>query len=163
MKNFITSWLLATTMLTFLGMVSQAQNPNWTMPSGKFEPAGYDYTPLPSSPYHPDFGIVTDPNLAYQGEHARAMHGGYTDNNGNLLFFTVDEYVYDREGFVVGKMFENTQYTERKRGYNQRLILPMGNSCTKFAILTPNTADHLYQGQVESYSTDSSSVIHDYL
>lgn len=64
------------------------------------------------------------------------MHGAYSDPSGDVLFFTVDEKVYDKDGWVVGDL--KTGFT--KKGWNERLILPMGNDCRRFAIIYPASA-----------------------
>ena len=121
--------MLATIMLW--GATLQAQNPNWTMPPYFFGPSGNEYNPLPTG---------TIPEIAYDGAPATNLHAGYSDNNGNLLFFTVDENVYNAQGNLAGRIKDDM--IRNKRGYNERLILPMGKSCTRFAILTSGGHDY---------------------
>ena len=114
------------------GASLEAQNPNWTMPPDKFAPAPSLYTPLPSG---------TIPGIEYDGAPATNLHAGFSDNNGNLLFFTVDDKVYNAQGDLAGWITDDM--LRKKRGYNERLILPMGKSCTRFAILTSGGHDYV--------------------
>lgn len=135
-------------LCTLLGYYSiNAQNPNWTLPSKNFDLDVDVVLPLPTSPTDPNSGNPdTDPSNAYQGALAEHVHGAYTDPSGDILFFTVDEKVYDKNGWVVGDL--KTGFT--KKGWNERLILPMGNDCRRFAIIYPASA-----ATTESYgSTD---------
>lgn len=86
----------------------------------------------------------TDPDEAYQGDQAEHIHAAYTDASGEILFFTVDDQVYDHEGWRVGVL--NT--SDEKRGFSERLILPMGNDCRRFGILYSASAE-----SNESYSS----------
>ncbi len=148
MKN--TYCILALLMLVGI-YNSQAQNPNWVMPDGFFKPGPGGYLPLPQSP-----NGETDPDLAYQGEPASYSSGGYTGPDGKLLFFVVDENVYDKNGWLIGKMnsINNAQDQHRRAAYSELLILPMGNSCTKFAIIFASTAENLTD-PVGRYQTSS--------
>ncbi len=119
------------------------------MPGGNFQPEGF-YLPLPQTPDNPDFpsppfppGLdpITDPELAYQGESANYSFAGYTGPSGDLLLFSVDENLYDRGGWKVGTLQGGPSIRTRP-GFTEKLILPMGNSCTKFAIIFPGTAEN---------------------
>jgi len=126
-------------------LTTQAQNPNWTMPPNKFEGDLGEYTLLPPE-------IPGGPG--YNGAAATNLHAGYSDNNGNLLFFTVDEKVYSvTNGESMWAFDIKDNLSRPKRGFNERLILPMGNSCTRFAILTVGGYD--YVGSKESWSTNA--------
>jgi hypothetical protein len=125
---------------------SRAQNPNWALPGNQYNHTIQAYTSLPQSPIHPvTNNPITDPNSAYQGEPATYSSAGYTGPDGELLLFTVDESVYDKNGWMVGKLRRTTSSspTHERQGYSEVLILPMGNSCTKFAIIFPSSAQSI--------------------
>lgn len=140
---------------------ASAQNPNWTLPGWYFQPEG-SYLPLPQSPPDPVTGIPeTDPTLAYQGTGSTHVHGGYTDPWGNLQFFTIDDKIYDAKGWLVGHLQRNETLNEvmglrYKKGYNERLILPMGGSCSKYAIIYPAARDHQINNGAEDYTQNTS-------
>lgn len=125
--------LLVIIAITFFQYNLKAQNPIWTMPPYKFVPDLQNYTPLPTSP-----NGETNPGVAYQGTSDTHLHGAYTDPFGELLLFTVDQKVYDKYGYVVDDMQINSDY---KRGFSERLILPMGKDCSRFAIIYAASSD----------------------
>ncbi len=121
-------------------LLSHAQNPNWTLAPNYLDVQNSSPIFLPSSPYNPSTGQPQlSPTFAYQGSAATNLHAGYTDPWGDLMFFTVDENFYDHKGWLVEsfrKYYDAPSpgnYT--KRGHNERLIFPMGNSCSKYAII----------------------------
>jgi len=145
MKTYFKLFIFIASILAVVCL--QAQNPNWTLPGDQFNLPSLNFSPLPQSPIDPGDGMPeTDPTEAYQGAQAEHVHTAYSDPSGDLLFFTVDEKVYDKSGWVVGDL--QTGFT--KKGWNERLILPMGNDCNRFAIIYPASA-----ASSESYgSTD---------
>lgn len=86
----------------------------------------------------------------YMGAPSVGLHNSYPDQDGNILFFVVDDGVYDNQARSIGYLKSGNN--QPKRGFNQMLVLPMGNSCSKYAILYPGSAD--YQGDWERYTTD---------
>lgn len=144
MKRMIV-YLLSLSFCANAHYKAQAQNPKWTMPGGQYQAAGNNYLPLPNQPLDPMGNPVTDDYTAYQGEPAEYSSASYSDPDGNILLFTVDESVYDKNGWVVGKMRtqSGTQTIYERQGYSEVLILPLGNSCTKFAIIFTSSATNL--------------------
>jgi hypothetical protein len=68
-----------------------AQNPNWLIPSQYYQPGG------------PVLNLPTSPN-GYLGDPSARTHGAYTGPDEEILFFTVDEYVYNKEGVLSGEL-----------------------------------------------------------
>ncbi len=101
------------------------QNPNWTLPGQYYQP-GVNI-----------FNLPTDIN-GYQGDPSTRTHGAYTGPDGEVLFFTVDEYVYNKEGVLAGELSVGS---ELKGGYSEKLILPLGNDCRRFAIIYSSAAN----------------------
>ncbi len=145
MKN---TAILAISMCSII--FSYAQNPLWTLTPNYLDAVNSFPVPLPSSPYDPNTGQPNSTSAySYQGaatDAATNLHAGYTDPWGDLMFFTVDQNLYDYKGWLVGsfKRFYSTPTSGNylKRGHSERLILPLGNSCTKFAIIYPAGRDH---------------------
>ena len=98
------------------------QNPNWTLPPQNFKPTFFGVNPLPQP----------SGSYGYTGAPASNMHAAYSDPHGDVLVFTVDENVYDKNGYLVDVMRRDHNV---KKGFNERLILPFGNDCSRFAIL----------------------------
>ena len=96
-----------------------AQNPNWTLPPQNFDAPDLNFTILPKPS-----GANT-----YNGAPADYVHAGYTGPDGELQFFTVDEYVYDKDGYKVGELRKGGI---PKAGFNKRLILAMGDDFRLF-------------------------------
>lgn len=139
--------LFSVLAICLLHYMCLAQNPNWTLPGGQYNP-NVVYAPLPQSPMHPVLNVPeTDPDLAYTGLPSTNTHAGYTGPDGELLFFTIDDKLYDKNGWVVGVFERNGN---PKKGYSERLILPMGNDCRKFAILFSSSlaANEIFTGHL---------------
>lgn len=103
-----------------ISMSAFGQAGNWTMPPQVFDNINTNIFSLPTQAGN------------YGGTPATNCHAGYTDPSGNLMFFTVDEHVYDQDGYLIGEM-EHGSFP--KKGLAERLILPMGNDCQKYAII----------------------------
>jgi hypothetical protein len=99
-----------------------AQNDNWTMPPYSYKPTGsYSVLPQPSG------------DLVYEGDPANFVHASYSTPDGEMQLFTVDEFVYDKNGYEIGQLQYNNYVV--KKGFNERLILPMGDDCRRYAII----------------------------
>lgn len=123
-----------------------AQNPNWVVPGGNFDPSVITFSPLPQSPTSPLGNPVTDPNSAYQGEPSENTFTGYTGFDGELKMFAIDGRMYDKDGFMVNFLrYEQGSDPELGlKGISEMLILPMGNSCERFAVIFPSSLSNSY-------------------
>ncbi|NEN22653.1 hypothetical protein G3O08_03925 [Cryomorpha ignava] len=122
MSKFTKLGIALVFLLTNYNLIGQ--NPIWTLPPSQFEGSNFGISSLPSG----------GGGAMYAGQPADNMHSSYSDQNGNLVLFTVDHEVYDRHGYLVDDMRINY---ESKKGHNERIILPMGNDCSKYAIIYP--------------------------
>lgn len=127
-----------------------SQNPNWVMPGWNFQPNNSAYDPLPQNPaWPPGYQLGNYPNdwtFKYTGDEAQYSQAGYTGPNGDLMCFVVDGKLYDGSGWLVNSMRALPNWTEVK-GLSEMLILPMGTSCTRFAIIYPSSKNNDYTPQ----------------
>jgi len=121
MKTYFSK--LAGLFLAFLTVqILVAQSINWTLPPFEYQP-GLAYTNLPQP----------SGDLVYEGDPANFVHASYSTPDGEMKLFTVDEFVYDKNGYEIGQLQYNNYVV--KKGFNERLILPMGDDCRRYAII----------------------------
>nr|MBA2584819.1 hypothetical protein [Bacteroidota bacterium] len=104
------------------------QNSVWSLPGqyGKFNP-NLVLFPLPTPTLNlPDY-------LYYQGQRANFSHNAMQDAQGNLLFFIVDDKIYDRNGFLIDEMKISGI---KVRGSQEICIVPVPGSCTRYYIFS---------------------------
>ncbi|MCH2216428.1 MAG: hypothetical protein MK086_14780 [Flavobacteriales bacterium] len=123
---------LLTIAAIVVALISYGQNLNWTLPLETYNSSTDPVTSLPI----PDPG-ETDPRESYFGDRATNSHAAYSDANGEIILFMVDEFLHDANGYGVVEATFGTQ-DRPLNGYNERLILPMGNDCRRYAIIYPN-------------------------
>jgi hypothetical protein len=126
--------LLLFSLFLFSIQKVSGQNSVWGIPNDYFDSQQGVFTSLPTSPS----GNLDDEE-SYQGGLALNTYGAYADPDEDVLFFTKDFQIYDSEGWVVNEFMVNNQ---RKYGYTERLILPMGNDCERYAILFTASSDN---------------------
>ena len=71
---------------------AQTQNDFWSLPPNYYVNSSGSYLSLPTGPV---------PGQDYQGQAAMHSHNAMQDANGNLLFFVIDGYVYDKDGYLM--------------------------------------------------------------
>jgi hypothetical protein len=136
---------------------SIAQDLNWTFPNQYYDTDAllmYDL-PQPSG------------SDVYSGDPSLFVHAAYSNPDGSLKFFTSDEFVYDGNGHEVGRLFDYDGPQQKfKEGFNERLILPMGEDCKRFAIIyrsrvgtlpynSPLSAQTVYMGVYDVEGLDN--------
>jgi len=89
---------------------------------------------------------VNDPNSAYQGTPSEYTFTGYTGFDGELKMFAIDGRMYDKDGYMVNFLrYEQGSDPEfGLKGMSEMLILPMGNSCERFAVIYPSSLSNSY-------------------
>ena len=90
MKNLA---VLIITIFTLSFINIYAQNSVWSVPPYYKDIA--QIVPLPT---------VLPPGLGYTGNPATNASNAMQDANGDLLFFIVDNMIYDKEGFLIGDL-----------------------------------------------------------
>ncbi|MCF8411753.1 MAG: hypothetical protein K9G31_10710, partial [Crocinitomicaceae bacterium] len=132
LKNNLTK-LFSKTCLTFVGLTSvinltlaQSQNnvlslaPNYLKNSTPFN--------LPQGPNN---------GLNYAGEQAESCHNAMQDANGNLLFFMVDDKLYDKDGYFIDYVAWNNIQV---KGTSEIVFVPDPVNCQKYYIIAAGRA-----------------------
>lgn len=129
-------------LLIFTSLIAQ-QNAIWSLPPNyiKFTgPGGNPSTPIPLpkptvDPFSVPITPNTDPYDGYDGQISNFNHNAMQDANGDLLFFVVDGFVYDYDGYFIGEMTKNSNLGYRLQGYVETSIIPVPGSCTRYYII----------------------------
>lgn len=117
--------------IVLYAMNGAAQNPVWTLPNNLFDVIPNQLSTLPTGP---SFGYD------YSGQQALGNHNAMCDENGDLLFFVVDNKVYDKDGYFIDEM----QGVEGPvLGGSELAIVPHPTDCRKYIIFS--TCNY-YQG-----------------
>lgn len=134
LKNNLTKWLNKfniiilgfTTVLNTLQ--AQTQNNVWSL-------APNYYNNDIGSPYN----LPQGPNngLNYAGEQAESCHNAMQDANGELLFFMVDDKLYDKDGYLIDYVaWHNIQV----KGTSEIVFIPDPVNCQKYYIIAAGRA-----------------------
>ncbi len=126
-----TTFLLVSFLL--LGLTTFAQNPAWSLPPKKL-------TMNPSSP-PVSTSLPTTVN-GYMGQAATCAHNMQLDANGNILFFVVDEMVYDKDGYEIGVFYKGSTYV---KGDAEIVIAPDPADCNRYYIIAVGYATNSNQ------------------
>lgn len=143
MKKFSLQ-LMTVFLIVGLGGIGllRSQNPLWTLPNNYLDGMVPQSLPTPTDPnntYDPG-----EPYYYYQGQEAASTHNSMMDAQGNLLFFIVDEIVYDADGYAIGWL-ENSLFNElRMKGSSEMVIVPDPGNCSRYYII--GTAVRNYDG-----------------
>ncbi|MCT4583122.1 MAG: T9SS type A sorting domain-containing protein [Flavobacteriales bacterium] len=125
--------LLLIVMLISLITIT-AQSPLWTLPGSKLELSLLNplvSSSLPTPTVGPYGGNISWPD-AYDGRPAEYTHNIMHDANGELLFFMLDGYIYDKNGWLISQEFAVSNVV----GAAELFIVPMPKNCNKFYIFT---------------------------
>jgi hypothetical protein len=130
-KRFYLKSLLAKTTLATLGLIvgSQtnlnAQSQNNVM---SIAPSYYNNVTVLGLPNGPNSGFD------YSGQAASNVHNAMQDANGNLLFFMVDNYVYDKDGYLIDEVADYSSGVQVK-GTAEIAFVPDPENCQKYYII----------------------------
>src|SRR5690554_3262127 len=95
MKNQITKLFITCALVMLGSFYVNAQNHVWTLPENYVDfGQGPDPQPLPIPPD----GISGDD---YEGQPAMHAHNAIAKPNGQLVFFVVDDKLYDKDGYLM--------------------------------------------------------------
>lgn len=130
-NNFNFKGLLAKITLATLGLVlglqtnlnAQTQNNVWSLPPNYYNIATIQ--PLPTGPI---------PGQDYQWQQAQHVHNAMQDANGNLLFFVMDGKVFDKDGYLIDEMYNNS--FGLIPGGQEICIVPDPGNCQRYYIFS---------------------------
>jgi len=126
-KNNINKWLgkscLAVVGFSVVISTTQAQSQNnvWSL-----APNYYNNVTIPSLPNGPN------PGLDYSGQAASNVHNAMQDANGNLLFFMVDDQIFDKDGYLIDYVYSNSIAV---KGTAEIAFVPDPVNCQKYYII----------------------------
>jgi hypothetical protein len=149
MKKILRLLMSACVLLMYQGIQAQtSQNQIWAIPGKQLKYPFLTTPNLPSDPLDPD---------RYDGQPAQHCYNGMQDRDGNLLFFVVDSRVFDRNGYLIGELVNNTYGSIN--GNQEIALVPMPGNCNKYYIFTANDAffSRAFYGVVDLALTNPST------
>lgn len=127
MKQFLIFLFVITVSNTYIF----SQNSLWSLPNHYYQSQTGQLAPLPLGP-NPSLGD-------YQGQVATNCHNAMHDENGNLLFFIVDEFVYD----AVGRIIDTLKFPKLTlKGTAEISIVPDPQNCSRYYIFSVGSIDY---------------------
>lgn len=135
MKKLILS-VFATIMLALTSPLANGQNNVWSLPPNYLKGISLQLLPTPPdnpccTPFFPN--DPTDPSDGYDGQPAVFAHNAMQDANGNLLFFIVDNYIYNKDGYVIQSFNTFTVHG------SELMIVPAIDNCNRYYIFSAGT------------------------
>jgi hypothetical protein len=145
-KNLL---LVAIALLGYL--TAFGQNPSWIYGADAWLNGGP--VPLPIPQY--DYGNTSqlnsgDENLSYQGQLATNASNMITDQNENIVFFVVDNHIYNKKGYSLGNLnisnyaYETQEFLQVK-GASEILIIPNPGNCQQYYIISTRIVPGQYE------------------
>jgi len=126
---------LATLLLT---LPTLAQNNVWSLPPNYKTNLGV--FPLPQQPG------ITGAWQNYHGQESEHTHAAMQDISGNLLFFVMDGFVYNKDGYVFGSIFPISAENYGVLGNAEVSIIPNPKNCQQYFIVFTETIGKLSGG-----------------
>ncbi|MFM6993606.1 MAG: T9SS type A sorting domain-containing protein [Sediminibacterium sp.] len=87
------------------------------------------------------FNLPQGPNngLNYVGQTAENCHNAMQDGNGNLLFFMVDDKLFDKDGFLIDNVYCNNVAV---KGTSEIVFVPDPLDCQKYYIIAAGRSEY---------------------
>lgn len=161
MTKLIKSLITLLVMSTVMNNSMNGQNQLWTLPGSFIEFDGPQLpVPLPAPTSIPGNPNYTSGYDLYDGLPVQNTHNAMADGSGNLLFFVVDGFVYDKHGYlIVDQMIQDvTDPADQIKGVAEVTIVPDPGSCWRYYIFSSsygseaNTACYTHISSPQSYS-----------
>lgn len=122
-----TAYCLLPIAYCLLSTASLAQSPQsrlWSVPPHQIRFPSLAVSPLPTP--------ALNTGYEYQGQFSQFAHNVMHDIQGNLLFFIVDGWVYDKQGLAIGEIISPTT---RVTGTTEWLIVPVPGNCKQWYLI----------------------------
>ena len=108
-------YLFLTILMIVFGSINlKAQNNFWTFPEQYWNPSSLYPQNLPPLNNLPEY-----------------VHAGIQDPYGEIMFYTIDDRVYDQNGWENGVIQDTYNHIS---GYSESLIVPQPGSCDRYYI-----------------------------
>lgn len=132
-KKYNMNKLLGRICLAILGFTAtintvQAQNNVWSL-------APNYYTT--GTPIGLPQGL--NPGFDYSGQNASNVHNAMQDANGNLLFFMVDDQIFDKDGYLIDYVYSNNVAV---KGTAEIAFVPDPANCQKYYIIAAGRVNY---------------------
>jgi len=114
-----------------LNLATIAQSALWTLPYKQRDMVSGWIISLPTPQYYPSSTVPISWPDGYDGRAAEHSHNAMHDANGDLLFFIIDGYIFDKNGYLISDDFALAMAT----GDEGVDIVPFAQDCNKFHIL----------------------------
>lgn len=136
--------LLLVTMALLGYLTAFGQNPDWILGINKYNVPNQNLLNLPIPQY--DYGNIAlpnsgDQNLSYQGQLPTNASNMITNPSGNIVFFIVDNHIYNKNGYSLGNL-NTTSYAyetyelNQVKGASEILIVPNPVNCQQYYIVS---------------------------
>jgi hypothetical protein len=135
MKNELLTALTVGMMLLCSSPKLNAQNQIWALPDNKlvFNDLDVEHEPLPTPDHYPEMSGVDYEDLYYAGDVAIQGHNSMSNAAGQLLFFIVDDIIYDGEGYFIIRLALNGAPV---MGNAEVTIVPDPGNCLRYYIFS---------------------------
>lgn len=107
------------------GVYLYAQNTTWILAPNYYDVTTNSLIPLPHGP---------NSGFDYSGEVATTAQNAWVDTDGKLLFFIVDDKIFDREGYLIQDQMKHQNYD--LKGTCEIAIVPDPGNCQRYYIFT---------------------------
>lgn len=137
--------LLYTALLScFLCPTSFAQNPSWILAPKFFNGFGVIPLPIPTTYFgDPTNPISNNPYNGYAGQSATNTSNMITKPDGSILFFIVDQFIYDGKGYIIDRLdYQDAGGGSETaiKGAAELMIVPNPGNCQQYYIFTTRIA-----------------------
>ena len=88
-------------LLTLTLTSGLAQLPLWSLPNQTIDMVTFTTSPLPTATTYPGTTNPISWPSGYDGRAAEHAHNAMHDANGDLLFFIIDGYIFDKNGYLM--------------------------------------------------------------
>jgi len=126
--------------LLLTATISIAQNPLWTLPPNFSSEENIEPLPIPPEAGPPDPAEV----YYYTGFTPDHAHNAMHDQNNNLMFFVVDDKIFDRNGYGIYMLSAPSTPQDVLVGNSEVCIVPDPVNCTQYHIFTSGGSHHKY-------------------